>query len=96
MFKVTRYWIHEHKTPAGAWTKAQIEALGMTWAEKTKGWIDRIEGRTISETQRQAFEQGREVFTSRTLKRQRRNQRVEEELDRELLGKLPHLFEKKE
>lgn len=96
MFKVTRYWIHEHKTPAGAWTKAQIEALGLRWKDKKKGWIGRVEGRTISEARRQAFEQGREVFRPKTLKRQRAKRQANEALDRELLVKVSPFLEDKE
>ena len=56
---VTREYIHRHKTPRGAWTRVQIEALGLKWSEKTHGWIDRLEGTEISEEQAKKFEEGR-------------------------------------
>lgn len=41
--KVTREFIMEHRTERGAWTYAQIEALGLKWPP-LKGWIDSVIG----------------------------------------------------
>lgn len=60
-FKVTRGWIMQNRTKKGSWTKAQIECLGMTWDERTVGWIDRIEGQYISRHQKSQFERCKTV-----------------------------------
>ena len=60
MFKVTKDWIHKHKTPRGAWTKAQIEALGLEWPAR-QGWISQISGELISNQQARMFEEGKTV-----------------------------------
>lgn len=57
-FTVTADYIHKHKTPRGAWTRAQIEALGLDWPA-TQGWIDRLVGTEISFEQCQSFEVGK-------------------------------------
>ena len=44
---VTKKWIHAHRTPAGAWNRKQIEALGLSWPAR-KGWIKALEGTEIS------------------------------------------------
>ncbi len=58
-FIVTRKWIMQHRTANRAWTNAQLNALGV---EKTNGWIDRIEGKKITDAQRIAFEMNKETF----------------------------------
>ena len=52
---VTRDYILANTTNNGAWTKSQIEALGMTWPPIT-GWIDRACGIELSPEQRRIFE----------------------------------------
>lgn len=68
-FKVTLSWIHDHKTAAGGWTKAQFEALGLTWSQKKKGWMRKVRGQKITDQQRQAFEDGRTIVADSTKKR---------------------------
>jgi len=55
MWTVTRAWVMEHRTPRGAWTRDQIEQLGLTWPMR-HGWIDRVSGREITEEAQQRFE----------------------------------------
>ena len=45
--KVSREFIMENRTERGAWTYAQIEALGLKWPP-LKGWIDSVIGRVPS------------------------------------------------
>ena len=55
MVKVTKKWIMENRTVKGAWTKAQIHALGMTWPPR-KGWIGEIVGKMITDENARLFE----------------------------------------
>ncbi len=52
---ITRDWIMTNRTKHGAWTRSQIEALGLTW-RPNKGWISRLEGNEISNENRLIFE----------------------------------------
>lgn len=47
---VTREFIMAHRTVRGAWTKAQIEALGLQWPP-LQGWIDSVVGQELTEAQ---------------------------------------------
>ena len=61
--KITRDYIESNKTARGAWTKVQIEALGIEWPP-TGGWIDRLIGEVISPEQARRFEQGKGIRSS--------------------------------
>jgi hypothetical protein len=52
---VTLTYIDQHKTENGAWTRKQIEALGLTWPPK-KGWKKRVVGTELTEKQQAEFE----------------------------------------
>jgi len=56
-FIVTKQWLHKNKTPAGGYTRTQIEALGNKWPPKS-GWPKRAIGIHITEDQRKMFEDG--------------------------------------
>ena len=45
----------DNRTDRGAWTKPQIEALGIDWPPR-KGWIDRVVGEELSERSKCEFE----------------------------------------
>ena len=60
LFKVTRDWIIDNKTPAGAWTRYQIQALGLHWPPAS-GWIDEIEESLITSFQAREFEAGKHI-----------------------------------
>lgn len=45
--KITKEFIHKHKTLNGSWTFSQIALLGESWPPKS-GWINRAIGREIS------------------------------------------------
>ena len=53
--KITRTYIIEHRTENGAWTRPQIEALGVDWPPRG-GWIDRVVGDFISKSNQKLFE----------------------------------------
>lgn len=55
MFTITRQWLIDNKTERGAWTKDQIESLGIEWPP-TSGWIIRIVGKGISLSNKELFE----------------------------------------
>lgn len=53
--KLTREYIMKFRTDRGSWTQPQIEALGIDWPPR-HGWIDRLEGKEISDDNRIRFE----------------------------------------
>lgn len=55
--KVTREFIMEHRTERGAWTYAQIEALGLKCPPR-KGWMDLVIGRELTDAQLRQFMDG--------------------------------------
>ena len=57
-FVITRNWIFDNRTPRGAWTKEQINALGIKWPA-TSGWIDSIIDTSISSHNARLFEEGK-------------------------------------
>ena len=52
---LTKKYIMANRTDRGAWTRPQIEALGIEWPPR-KGWIDRVIGNEISSENRLIFE----------------------------------------
>lgn len=58
MKTITREWIMANRTDRGAWTRAQIEALGIQYPPSS-GWIARLTGTAISDEKSQAFVEGR-------------------------------------
>ena len=59
---VTREWIFEHRTRKGAWTRAQLAAIGVSWPP-ISGWVSRVVGSTISEEDKRQFETNKEPLT---------------------------------
>ena len=60
-FIITKEWIFNNRTKRGAWTKNQIEALGLKWPV-TQGWIDELVGEAISSHDARIFEEGKDKF----------------------------------
>ncbi len=52
---IDRKYIMDNRTSKGAWTKSQINALGIDWPPSL-GWIKRLEGTQISEEMKLQFE----------------------------------------
>jgi len=59
-FVITRDWIFDNRTKRGAWTKKQINALGLKWPA-TSGWIDGLVGESITSHNARIFEEGARV-----------------------------------
>jgi hypothetical protein len=53
--KITRDWLMQHRTVRGAWTRNQLEAIGLRWPPH-RGWIGLVSGQTITPEQQQRFE----------------------------------------
>lgn len=58
---VTREFILKHQTANGAWTRAQLNALGVSWPP-INGWLRALVGTTITQQQADAFIQGATIF----------------------------------
>lgn len=65
---ISKDYIMKHRTKRGAWTRVQILALGIEWPPKA-GWINDLEGNTISPEMAKQFEQGK-VVTAKKDKQQ--------------------------
>lgn len=50
MKQITKMWLKDHATKGCGFTKAQIEALGVSYPPKA-GWIDEIVGTWITDEQ---------------------------------------------
>ena len=57
-FIITKDWIFNNRTERGAWTKKQINALGLKWPA-TSGWIDDLVGEAISSHDARIFEESK-------------------------------------
>jgi len=62
--KITRSFIMANKTDRGAWTRSQIESLGIPWPPR-KGWIGRAEGKYMSSENQRVFESKLSATASR-------------------------------
>lgn len=58
MFEITREWIFANQTDRGAWTKDQLEAIGIEWPP-VHGWVDAAVGRVIADDDKWRFEEKR-------------------------------------
>lgn len=52
--KVTQEFLDKHKTKRGAYTKAQLELIGVSWPPK-KGWKEKVIGRELTKQQEKEF-----------------------------------------
>lgn len=51
---ITKRWLLKCRTPAGGWTKAQLEVLGISWPPM-QGWHDTVIGNSLTALQRDRF-----------------------------------------
>ncbi len=58
---LTAEFLHKHTTAGGAWTKAQMKALGVPWPQPHH-WLRGLVGKEITAEQAAAFIAGAEVF----------------------------------
>lgn len=56
VFEVTEEWVKAFQSGNRGWNRAQLECIGVEWPPQ-KGWIQRIEGTSISEVAKARFEQ---------------------------------------
>jgi hypothetical protein len=54
-FVVTRACIYAHRTRTGLFKSQQLAALGVEWPPR-RGWLARVEGSVITQTDRLVFE----------------------------------------
>jgi hypothetical protein len=54
-FVVTRAWINAHRTRTGLFKSQQLAALGVEWPPR-RGWLAKVEGSAITQTNRLVFE----------------------------------------
>jgi len=69
MFEITKDWIMEHRTVKGAWTGPQFAAIGLNISTKRKGWISRVVGKKITESNKRLFESRITTTQQRQLKK---------------------------
>lgn len=58
LVKITYDYLDKHKTAKGAWTKKQIESLGVNWPPRS-GWKQEIVGEFLTQEQARSFEAGK-------------------------------------
>ncbi|ABM40171.1 hypothetical protein [Polaromonas naphthalenivorans] len=52
--KLTREILMQYRRPKGMWTRAQLQALGVSWPPK-HGWIKEVIGKELTEQQFDQF-----------------------------------------
>ena len=57
---ITRQWIMDNRTKAGAWTKVQLNALGVSWPA-SKGWMQMVEGNLLTDELAERFVNGKNI-----------------------------------
>lgn len=65
---ITREWLLNNRTESGSWTRAQLDAIDISWPPR-EGWMRLVTGTEINESQRQRFERGKHIKTNRTKNR---------------------------
>jgi hypothetical protein len=65
---ITKKFLMDNRTRHGAWTRCQIEALGLKWPLK-QGWQTRIIGKEISSESAERFINGKSVFKGKSRNR---------------------------
>ncbi len=53
--KISKEFILSGKTKNGGWTKEQLALIGVNWPPE-KGWMKRIEGKEITNSQASKFQ----------------------------------------
>lgn len=54
MITVDKKFIMKHRTARGAWTRAQLNIIGVSWPP-AQGWIARVAGKQITESEAEEF-----------------------------------------
>lgn len=56
--RVTKQWLVDNATLNGAWTRSQLNVLGIEWPP-AKGWQDRICGKELNDREVEQFKAAR-------------------------------------
>lgn len=76
MITITRAFIHNNKTYAGAWTKAQLKVIGIDWPPRA-GWMRTIIGNELTDEEVLRFREARFIRCKK--KKRKKNKRGEHE-----------------
>lgn len=79
LFTMSTEWINKHRTKNGAWTAAQVEAIGLKFNQLSKGWTRKLAGHKITYTQKKLFEDGKHIYAK---KRKQLNKLAEQDLEK--------------
>ena len=60
---LTTEYLNSHRTAKGAFTRKQVEALGIEWPP-SRGWIKKAAGTEITEDQAKVFEEGKTYYNA--------------------------------
>lgn len=73
MVLITQTWLHQHcSNPAqSAWTRAQLEVLGISWPPPV-GWKQSLLGRRIDDATADAFARAATCYRPKTLRLRRK------------------------
>lgn len=61
-FVITLTWLRRHGTKGAGWSRRQLEAIGLPYPVRA-GWMLRMAGKRITQTQRTAFEDAAKTAT---------------------------------
>ena len=74
MVTVTKEFLNDNRTVNGAWTRAQLQAVGVRWPLKS-GWMDRIVGTEISDAQAEEFILASGIYSNSKFAKRKARQR---------------------
>lgn len=66
--RITKEILMDYRTKNGAWTKSQLDVLGVKWPPK-KGWHDEVIGLKLTDDEFQKFIDGKNVFVKKENKK---------------------------
>lgn len=70
---ITKEWLDAHRTDRGAWTLAQMQALGVHWPMPA-GWRDALYGIEIDDETAKRFEAGKSVLSKSAIKQRAKHE----------------------
>jgi hypothetical protein len=57
LFTISEEWMRRYATKGIGWNKNQLEAIGVDYKKKRKGWLKELVGEVITFDQKEVFEQ---------------------------------------
>lgn len=79
--KITDEWLMQNRTRAGAWTRAQLEVIGIKWPPR-HGWKHQVIGKDLSDAEVARFISAANIRAKRTQKNDEKQATIDQELDR--------------